>query len=160
MIVVVTGPICAGKSTAVAQLGARLSDEGTTVEVISLDEIGHEVLVELYGDDVDRSVIAAEVFYDREKLHALEATTHPRIMEVARMRAQTFLAQHPRGVVVIESPIPLSPDTYPWLGEAEVMVVDADRATRRERALGRGMSAEQFDLRDAVQLRYDYMGSR
>jgi len=159
MIVVVTGPICAGKSTHVAQLDAQLRDEGVAVEIISLDEIGHEVLTGLYGYDVDRSAIAAEVFADPEKLYALEATTHPRIMEVARMRAQTFLAQHPRGIVVIESPIPLSPDTYPWLAEAEVQVVDADRATRRERALGRGMSAAQFDLRDAVQQRYDYKGS-
>ncbi|MCL2818420.1 MAG: dephospho-CoA kinase [Actinomycetia bacterium] len=156
MIVVVTGPICAGKSTALAQLQAEYEDQGMSVLNLGLDRIGHEVLEELYGPDLDRAALAKQVFSNYDELDRLSAKIHPLILGKAENLAGEFLGNHPEGIVLIESAVPLSADDYPWLEEADVRIVDEVYSIRRARAIGRGMSAKQFEARDKAQRRYVY----
>jgi dephospho-CoA kinase len=158
MIVVVTGPICAGKSTYVADLVARYKASGTPVLAISLDEIGHEVIEELYGPDCDRAQLAARVFSDRALLERLEERTHPLIMAHAESLTCAFHAEHPDMPVIIESPLPLDVAAYPWLCDARFLRVDAPYEVRRDRARGRGMDLDQFEARETIQRDLDYRG--
>lgn len=152
MIIIITGRICAGKSTAVAQLKTDYETQGIPVLVLELDKIGHEVL----GFQVDRAQLADRVFAKPTELARLEARLHPQIMAQARQRAEAFLATNADGVVLIEAPLPLKVKEYPWLSKAEVRVLDVCYGQRLQRALGRGMTAEQFELRDKAQQNYVY----
>ena len=158
MIRIVTGPIGSGKTTHRAILAAQNRANGSAVLELELDAIAHEVLEEIQGGEIDRARLAEEVFSNPDKLAALEAKLHPRVIGIARHKTTTFLAEHPDGVVVIETPIPLDEDEHPWLKGALVTVLDVDRDLRRKRVIARGMMGEQFDLRDKAQEKYDYSG--
>jgi len=156
MIIIVTGQICAGKSTYVKALHNEYAAQNTPAMILELDAIGHEVLPEIMGSDVDRKELGKYVFASLKRLQKLENAMHSRIMSLARARAEEFLEQHPEGIVLIESPLPLSASEYPWLEHAEVRVLQESYEERLNRALNRGMSAEQFELRDEIQRGYIY----
>jgi len=156
MIIIITGKICSGKSVYTAALREEYEARGVAVLVLELDAIGHEVLREVRGDEVDRAEVARLVFASEQELEKLERETHPRIMGEARTRSEQFLADNPDGVVLIESPLPLDVSEYPWLKQAQVQVLQESYEERRARARKRGMSAEQFELRDKAQRKYVY----
>lgn len=150
--VVLTGGIGSGKSTAgrlFASLGA---------EVIDADEVGHVVLepsgaafdaVAARWPDVvrlgtiDRPALGRLVFSDPEELATLESITHPAIRSTISLRLTSVDA----AVVVVE--VPLLSD---FLGEGwQRVVVDCPDALRKERLLGRGMTAADIDQRMAAQ---------
>ena len=151
-VIVVAGGLGAGKSTVAAMLAAK----GATT--IDSDQIGHEVLepggpgfaavaerwpAVFVDGAIDRQRLAAVVFSDREQLEELEAITHPAIgAEIAR-RAHEATSGH----VVVELPVPAiaAPD-WTWI------VVVADPAIRVERAVARGMEADDARRRIASQL--------
>ncbi|MCL2492076.1 MAG: dephospho-CoA kinase [Coriobacteriia bacterium] len=156
MIIVVTGPICAGKSTYIAHREKELQEQGVAVRTLPLDTMGHSVLTEIYGPNIDRAWIAQKVFSDPEELKKLEEIVHPLVFERAHRYSEEFLTDNPDGVVLIETAIPLSETDHPWIRDAQFIVLDEPFETRLERALNRGMSTEQFVLRDNAQRKYRY----
>ena len=109
-----TGGIASGKSTAgrfFAGLGAK---------VIDADQLGHEFLlpplpayqetVARFGreilapsGEVDRKRLGAMVFSDPEKLRALNAILHPRIVERSEELAGQYLKENPQAIVLVEA---------------------------------------------------------
>ncbi|MCL2024739.1 MAG: dephospho-CoA kinase [Coriobacteriia bacterium] len=148
---IVTGPICSGKSTYIA---ARVKETDSDALVLELDKIGHEILGELYGE-VDRAALADIVFEDPAELAKLEAELHPRILARAHERAIAFAGAHPNGYVIVEAALPLPacnmPEIAQWLATAKTHVCEASYEERLTRALARGMTQHDFERRNRVQ---------
>ena len=142
--VVLGGGIGSGKSLVAALLDAA------GAAVISADEVGHRVLepdgaaftevaarwpsVVVKGR-IDRPRLAGIVFRDPAELAALEALTHPAIIETILDRVTEI--DRP---VIVEVPLILD------LGDGWFTVfVDADHEVRIERAVARG--ADETDVR-------------
>lgn len=149
--ILVSGPIGSGKSA----VAALLAGHGATV--IEADRVGHQVL-EPDGEAfaavaaefpdavvegrIDRRRVAAEVFSDPERLRALERLTHPAIG--ARIAA---MIDGVDGVVAVEIPV-----VHDILGPGwHRIVVLAGEASRRARAIDRGMDPGDADARMASQ---------
>jgi dephospho-CoA kinase len=109
-----TGGVASGKST-VAQMFAELG-----AKIIDADRLGHELIraprpayheiVSRFGfeildpqGEIDRERLAAVVFADPEKLRALNAILHPRIMERCDQLAEGFHLQDSRVVVLVDA---------------------------------------------------------
>lgn len=157
LVVGLTGPIGAGKSTVAAllrELGAKVLD----ADAIARDEllrgtVGYSAVLqrfgtEILGDDkeVDRRKLADKVFADREALGALERILHPRV--VARiLEARSMLS--PDDVLVVEA--------IKLLGGAlqsacdRIWVVLAQRPTLVKRVATRGLNEDQVLARLANQ---------
>jgi dephospho-CoA kinase len=148
-LVGLTGGIAAGKST-VAQL---LTELGAVV--IDADQLAREVtavgspaLAEIrlqFGDavfdasgELDRAKMAAIVFADPAWRVVLESITHPRIAQLSQQRIADAMAS---GVllVVYAAPLLYERNLDQWL--SEVIVVDIDIATQRQRLLARDGAA-------------------
>jgi dephospho-CoA kinase len=109
-----TGGAASGKSTVArffAELGAK---------AIDADRLGHELLraplpayqeiVTRFGrkildasGEIDRRKLGTMVFADPEKLHALNAILHPRIIAEIEELADQYRAQNPKGVVLVDA---------------------------------------------------------
>ena len=109
-----TGGIASGKSTVgrfFAELGAK---------VVDADRLGHELvrpqlpayleIVERFGKEVlapsgevDRKRLGEMVFSDPEKLRALNAILHSRIIERSEELAGRYLAENAQAVVMVEA---------------------------------------------------------
>ncbi|MBQ9005003.1 MAG: dephospho-CoA kinase [Atopobiaceae bacterium] len=161
--VFLAGGIASGKSTVAAEL------ERLGAWRVDLDQISREVLepgtattfavAEAFGQDLldpdtgvlDRRLLASRAFVTRESVALLEALELPAI----RARLAEVLTSSPCGAwepacCVVE--IPLLDRMEDSLGLAdEVVVVDLPVDVRRERAIGRGMTAADFDARAANQ---------
>lgn len=160
----VTGGIGSGKSLFVARLahlGAR---------TIDLDALSHEVLEEpdtarelaqAFGEGildesgcVMRPELARRAFASPEATSALDAITHPRIfarLQDALVGGCACCAAPARGVNVVE--VQLIDKMADSLALAdEVVGILTPRELRRARVLGRGMSGEDFERRDAAQI--------
>lgn len=140
---VVTGGIGSGKST-VTRLAAA-----SGLSTIDADLVGHDVLAgparaavaarwpESAPDGhIDRKLLGAVVFADRDQLKELEAITHPLISVELRYR----MASTTRGVLELSVPIPLA-------GDLPTVVVDAPDEIRRQRLRDKGMSDAAIDGR-------------
>ena len=109
-----TGGIASGKSTVAgffANLGAR---------VVDADQVAHEVLrspgatfeavVQSFGRQIlgetgkiDRRKLGAIVFADPQKLHQLNAITHPAIIARVNQMAADFQRQNSSTVILVEA---------------------------------------------------------
>ncbi len=109
-----TGGIASGKSTVAEMfrgLGAR---------IINADQLGHEVMVagqpafheliarfgtEFLGNDgeFDRQRLGNLVFADPEKLAALNAIVHPRIIQRVEELADRYHAEDPEGIILVDA---------------------------------------------------------
>ena len=156
MIHLVTGPICAGKSTRCREIVDSCENAGVPVLCLELDRLGHEILDEQGIDEKGRAKIARQVFADPELLAKWESGMHQQIMARAQRHAERFIKDSPDGVVLVESAVPLDADEYTWLAGAEVEVLEVPYQERLARGLEKGMTAEDFDARDAIQQGYDY----
>lgn len=148
--VVVAGGIASGKSTVVG----ALSDLGWSV--INADEVGYEVLKDpgvveavharwptaVIGGEVSRSGLARIVFTDPAQLSALEAMTHPAI--VSRIKGWIETSSEPSAVEVSVLKV-VRPE---W---GTLVVVHVPLTLRRKRALERGMTATDVEVRTAAQ---------
>jgi dephospho-CoA kinase len=155
-VIVLTGGIGAGKSTAAARLaalGARVIDADTVAKA-QLDEPSVAVaVVEAFGADVtrpgggiDRMALAALVFDDIHALARLEAIVHP--ATTAALLAQ-IEAAGPDEVLAIEIPLPAAVPEV--VGRADAVVaIEADPATRLDRCVARGM--DRGDARRRLEL--------
>ena len=162
--VFVTGGIGSGKSVFVARLAQR------GAAVYDLDAISHEVLeepdcveelVHAFGPEVaphgvvSRRALAARAFETPEATDRLNAITHPRVF--------TRLGQHlMEGCACCScSASPVSVVEVQLIDKAgecraladEVLGILCPRELRREHAVARGMTPEDFDRRDALQIR-------
>ena len=163
------GGIASGKST-VARL---LHDRGAWL--CDLDQVSREVLeagspvlesiATEFGDDLvdrdtgelNRSELAARAFATSEDTARLEAIEMPAIRErlAAILTSSSCSGAEPKLTIVevplldrVEDLLPLADD---------VLVVTASLALRRERAIGRGMTGEDFDARAARQPSDEYL---
>jgi dephospho-CoA kinase len=159
----VTGDVASGKSF-VAQ---RLGECGATV--IDVDRLGHEVLrlpdVETaarqrWGDEIfstsgqiDRRRLAERVFaptlQGQEELRYLESLTHPRIRKILDIRLAELAGRQDVPAMVIDVPLLVESGWNEFCDK--VVFVEAPRAVRLARSLGRGWSEEDFARREARQ---------
>lgn len=148
--VVVAGGIGSGKST----VTAALSELGWSV--IIADHVGHEVLMEpdvieavaarwpaaITNGEVSRSALAEVVFASPAERVALEGITHPRIVGRIERWIETSVEPLAVEISVLKVADPR------W---GPVVIVNAPRPLRRERALERGMAAADVEARMAAQ---------
>ena len=149
-VLVITGAIGSGKSYVAGLFRQR------GWQVIDADVIGHDVLRDeeliseiqrrwpsaVNNSSIDRSLLAALVFADASELAELESITHPRIQQqITEWLARTV------GAKVVEVSVP-SAIIDGW---GTRLVVDASRATREARLLGRGMKFEDIVSRMELQ---------
>ena len=161
--VLLAGGIASGKSTvalAMEQRGAaRLDLDAISREVLSPGEPLLTAVAQRFGTDLlaadgslKRGLLAERVFSDPQALKELEELEHPAIYE----RLRDHLAALDVPVAVVE--IQLLEKAGPTLGLAdEVVAVVAPLELRRERAILRGMTVEDFEARLARQASDDYL---
>ena len=148
-----TGGIASGKSV----VAARLAEHGAVV--VDADQIAREVvepgtpalarIAEEFGDSViasdgslDRAALGALIFSSPEKRLALNAITHPAVLDRSRALFEAAGAADPDAIVVYD--VPLLVDG----GRAEefelIVVVNANTETRISRMMElRGMSHDE-----------------
>lgn len=167
-IVFLAGGIASGKSS----VARALEDLGCTR--IDLDQVSREVLepgspcltalADAFGADIvdarigtlNRSLLAQRAFASAEGRQLLEDIELPFIRE--RLFSLLDVREGEEGMAVVE--VPLLDRLDADLRRAdEIVYVHTPREIRRERAIQRGMSGEDFDARDAAQPSEDYLFS-
>lgn len=162
LTVVVTGGLGAGKSTATAYFASR----GATV--IDLDTVGRGVLAsgsptlarvadefgtDLLGEDgsLDRGELARRAFATPEATARLNAIVHPAIAsEVGPSLRDVQLLPNQPDVIVLEVPLLAEAPVYRELADI-VLAIEAPTDRRVERAVARGMQADDARRRIAAQ---------
>jgi dephospho-CoA kinase len=162
-VIGVTGGVASGKSFVAGQLAK------CGAEVIDVDRLGHEALRlpaveeaarQRWGDEIfssggqiDRRRLAEKVFaatpQGREELRYLESLTHPRILGFLGERVERLLLRGDVSAVVIDAPLLVEAGWNEFCDR--IMFVEAPRAIRLVRALGRGWSEQDFAAREARQ---------
>jgi dephospho-CoA kinase len=162
-VIGMTGGVASGKSFVARQLAQ------CGAAVIDVDRLGHEVLrlpeIEAaarrrWGDEIfstggqiDRRRLAERVFAatpeGREDLRYLESLAHPRIRQFLDERVDSLFRRDDISAVVIDAPLLVEAG---WNEFCDRMVfVEAPRAVRLARAVGRGWSEQDFAAREARQ---------
>lgn len=157
MKIAVTGGIGSGKSTvcsAFKEMGYPcFSCDEIYKEIFSSEEYKN-ALVGIFGEGIltdgepDRKKISAEVFSDKNKLSALNAAAHPRIIKKLNMEMEKY---------------PLSFAEVPLLFECGfegkfdcVLIVYRDRESRILSVMARSrLSREEVERRMSAQVDYD-----
>jgi dephospho-CoA kinase len=147
-----TGSIAMGKSETAKMLAARgipVFDSDAAVHDIyaaggeAVEPLRALVQEAIGGDGVDRRKLASLVQADPALLKRIEAIVHP----LVRARQATFLADAARHAELAVLDIPLLFETGREKEVDVVIVVSANEAQQRERALARpGMTAEKLDF--------------
>lgn len=99
---------------------------------------------------VNRALLAERAFATPEDTAALNAITHPRILERLGELVTGVCCMQTAKVTVVEIPLIESCPEALVLAD-EIVTVACPVELRRERAVGRGMTAEDFDERNARQ---------
>jgi dephospho-CoA kinase len=160
-----TGGIGSGKSTVAAllkELGAQVVDADRVAHgIYEQGKPGYDLLVDRFGQsvlgedgEVDRRLLGEIVFNDREALNDLNDIVHPLVRAEVSLLTDAAMDASPVDTVVVEAA--LMSETG-WTGGAGVLwTVIANPEIVRARLLeGRGMSAEEAQLRMAAQLDND-----
>ena len=137
-----TGGLACGKSF----VGELLADLGC--RVLQADRLGHEVLLpgkEAYGPvvrefgpgvlgengEIDRRVLAAQVFGKPERLALLNSFVHPPVMR----REEEWLAQaareDPHGIAVVEAAILIETGSYKRFDKVIVVTCEEEQQIQR-----------------------------
>lgn len=161
-LLVVAGGIASGKST-VAKRFEQLGAVRIDLDVLSRKvlEPGSSILPTIaaeFGDDLldedgilNRAKLAELVFSDDAALERLERIEHPAIRALFDERiAKLESLSYPPIVCVVEIPLLDSALDIAEMAD-EVLCVICPMDIRRERAIGRGMTPEDFDARVAKQ---------
>lgn len=163
LLIGVTGPIAAGKST----VDAMLRDLGAD-PVIDADAVVHELyrasrplqeaLVTAFGPEVrlpdggiDRRALGARVFSDPAALARLEGLVHPATRAAVR---ELLLAAPPDAVAVVDAVKLLSGDLAALCTQRWWVAVDPAEQRRRLTEL-RGLSPQEAERRLAAQPRLE-----
>jgi dephospho-CoA kinase len=152
LIVALTGGIGSGKSTVgsiFAGLGAVMVDSDQIArEVVERGSEGFNLVVAQFGDgilkngDINRSALGELVFGDQDKLHKLEAITHPLI----RQSFAKIVDESPKDSIVINQ-IPLLVESKHEYNFDFVITVSVSDSVRIQRLLARGLSKSQIQAR-------------
>lgn len=160
-VIVITGGIASGKSTACEHLQSK------GAVVISTDAIAHGILasnpgkrdelVKAFGSGIldsaghiDRKALAAIVFRDPQATSRLNAITHPAILrELSEGVAALRLLQSPPEVVIVEIPLLAEAPAFAEVADT-VLAIEAPERDRVERALLWGR--DEGDIRRRVAL--------
>lgn len=156
-----TGTVAAGKSH-VGRLfeawgASRIDADDLARAAVAPGTAGLSRVVEIFGPDVlapdgslDRAAVRQRAFSDDEARAALEGVVHA---EVRRLRSKWREDQRRRGAPVVVEEIPLLFETGLGDDYDVLIVVDAPREVRRERArASRGWTPEEFDAIDDAQM--------
>jgi dephospho-CoA kinase len=160
-----TGGVASGKTTVARMfedLGAR---------VIDADRLGHKLIrapqpayheivtrfgfeiLDLQGE-IDRQRLGTVVFTDPEKLRALNAILHPRIMERCDQLAEGFHLQDPRAVVLVDAALIYEANLAHRF--AKIIVAWCRPEQQIERLMARtGLSRAEAERRIAMQMPID-----
>ena len=173
IVIGVIGGIASGKSEVTRLL------EAVGAKIISADQIGHRVLLEqdviaslvkIFGpsilkDCIDGESTPSECVIDRKKLGAmvfgeseaaralrkqLEAIVHPRIRQIAKAELLGVSADATIRMVVLDAPLLIEGGWLPYCDR--VLFVDSPETMRRQRAVDRGWTEEQWRDRESAQL--------
>lgn len=161
----IIGNIASGKSCACAylerqgayridldQLAKSLYQPGSQLVADIAEEFGWGVLDSAGG--IDRAVLARCAFASPEATRRLDDIVHPELMRQLGLRlvpancCSTMVPAHPLTVVEVSAPRGFT-DAFA-LGELTVAIT-APLEVRRDRAIARGMSADDFERRAEVQ---------
>lgn len=162
-VIGITGGIGSGKSTVsriLQDLGAAIVDADKIArEVVHKGEQALNELVEYFGENIldengelDRRVLADEVFGDIEKLKILNSITHKYIVQRMIEQVEKLKIEQINEIIVVDAPIPVEHGFMDIVDE--VWVVTADRETRIKRIMERNeFTLEQANDRLNSQIR-------
>jgi dephospho-CoA kinase len=156
LLVGLTGGLASGKSTVarlLADAGCRIVDADRLVaELYAPGAAGAAAIEAIAGPEVldteggvDHRALAARVFADGTLLRQVEQAIHP----LVRRRFEVIAGGAAEDFVVLEATRLVEAGYRPYFDL--VVTVEAERATRRRRAVARGLSADQADARLAAQ---------
>jgi dephospho-CoA kinase len=137
-----TGGLASGKSF----VGAALEDLGC--KLIVADELGHEVLlpdgsayagvVRAFGRDIltpegeiDRKMLALEVFANKERLRLLNSLVHPEVRKRTEELMAEYFAVDPDAIVVVEAAIHIETGGYKAFDKLIVVVCTVEQQIER-----------------------------
>ena len=171
VVVGVVGGIASGKSQVTRMLGAM------NATIISADEIAHRVLMEpevidlllkSFGKNIliengdhpgltraiDRKKLASLVFGDSADSQTmrkkLEAIVHPRIRQIAKSELDTLKQDASTHLIILDAPLLIEGGWLPYCDR--VIYVDSPDAMRKQRAIERGWSAQEWQDRESAQM--------
>jgi dephospho-CoA kinase len=160
-----TGGIGCGKSTVaamMAELGCHvLNADKMAHALIAPGEPAYDDVVGKFGKhilapdgSVDRARLASIVFADGDKLAALNAIVHPRVLRELDRELERLARLNPHGVAVVEAALLIESGYHKTLDR--IVLVTCTREQQLERltnpAFGRGMSREHAEQRIASQM--------
>lgn len=146
MLIGLTGSIGSGKTTVADRLralGAQVLDADAFARMETQPgSQGLCAIAAAFGDGIlkqdgslERTKLAELVFQDEEKLRALNAILHPRILEAMRRRAAEIFEKDPEATVVYDMPLLIEVGEH--LRVDRVWLVTADDETRIARIVAR-----------------------
>lgn len=156
-----TGGIASGKSTIVRMLAAlgciTVDADAIVARLYRPGEAGHEAIVRTYGTgvllpdgEIDRKKLADIAFSTPEEAQKLNALIHPIVIAE---QARLFREAEERGedaIFIVEATLLLESGGKQRFDR--IVVVDVDPNVQIERAIGRGMTAEEAKRRIANQM--------
>ncbi len=154
-----TGGIASGKSTVAstfARLGCRVLDADAVVAgLYQPGQRGHAALVREYGKEIldgngfiDRPTLASIAFQTPEATARLNDLIHPMVIAAEE---QLIAAEEGDVIYVVEATLLVESGGKKRYDR--IVVVDIDPSLQIERAVGRGMNAEDVRRRMARQMR-------
>jgi dephospho-CoA kinase len=161
-VVVVTGGIGAGKSTAGEFLRSKgaiaidtdrvadaLLEKGSPVLAHVAEEFGPDILAP--DGSLDRSALADAAFRSLKSTRTLNAIVHPAIArEIGPSIANMRLLPDPPSVVVLEVPLIVEAPVFAEIADV-VLAIAAPAEARVERAIAAGRAEDDVRRRLAVQ---------
>lgn len=152
-----TGGIGSGKSTVASMLAAKgaviIDADQISREIVEPGQPALDEIVAVFGPSVlredgtlNRGELARLAFADKDQTKRLNAIMHPRISAESAAR----ISAAPAGSIVVYD-MPLLVETKQDSAVDHVIVVDVPVETQRERAIGRGLEAEDVDRRIEAQ---------
>lgn len=137
-----TGGLACGKSF----VGQALADLGC--HLLQADQLGHEALLpggEAYaavvrefgdgildaGGEIDRRVLAAQVFGDPARLALLNSFVHPPVMRREEEWLARVAAEDACGIAVVEAAILIETGSYKRFDKLIVVTCDAEQQVQR-----------------------------
>ncbi len=162
MLVALTGGMATGKS----HVGKILESLGC--HLIEADALGHLALspggegfapaVAEFGPgilksngSIDRKALAAIVFTNREKLHALNAIVHPAVGRLQQGKVEAIQTRDPNAIIVVEAAIHI--ETGGYKRYQKLILVICDEQEQVKRAMARdGANREEVLARIAQQM--------